>query len=245
MGIIMNLLQNMDSDDDVYLCECLHQEERKISDGDTILFTRPDGLPMAFENLDFDYTIKHMIEEHGGIVVDSVNETFKEHTIKICSHDSTALHVTEDAFDKLFIHDSLKEHNIVNLNDYRLTKSGRFDKFDYDPIDILFGYKGWNEIKPSEEEEGKVKESQPDLNIEFRERDDTFEYCELGEAGSLKTEDQLWEGREPHQVYVSQDPEEGPLGDFETMKEGTENQHDSEASDVPTFVKSLIQGKLI
>ena len=244
MGIIMKFLQNMDSDDDVYLCECLHQEERKISDGDTILFARPDGLPMAFENLDFDYTIKHMIEEHGGIVVDSVNETFKEHTIKICSHDSTALHVTEDAFDKLFIHDSLKEHNIVNLNDYRLTKSGRFDKFDYDPIDILFGYKGWNEIKPSEEEEGQVKESQPDLNIEFRERDDTFEYCELGEAGSLKTEDQLWEGREPHQVYISQEPEEDPLGDFEMMKEGTENPHTSKTSDVPEFVKSLMQGKL-
>ena len=233
----------MDSDDDVYLCECLHQEEKMIGVGDPILFTRPDGLPMAFENLDFDYKIKNMIEEHGGIVVDSGNETFKEHTIKICSHDSTALHVTEDAFDKLFIHDSLKEHNIVNLNDYRLTKSGRFDKFDYDPIDILFGYKGWNEIKPSEEEEGKVKESQPDLNIEFRECDDAFQYCELEEAGSLKTEDELWEGREPHQVYVSQDPEEEHLGDFETMEEGTE--HDSQHSDVPTFVKSLMQGKLV
>ena len=241
----MKFLQNMDSDDDGYLYECLQQEEKMIGVGDPLLFTRPDGLPMAFENLDFDYTVKNIIEEHGGIVVDSVNEAFKENTIKICSHESTALHVTEDAFDNLFIHDSLKNHNIVDLNNYRLTKSGRFDKFDYDPIDILFGYTGWNEIKPSDEEEGKVKESQTDLNIESRERDDTFEYCELGEAGSLKTEDQLWEGREPHQVYVSQDPEEGPLRDFETMKEGTENQHDSEASDVPTFVKSLIQGKLM
>ena len=246
MGIIMNFLQNnMDSDDDVYLCECLQQEEKKIIDGDPILFTRPDGLPMAFEDLDFDNTIKNMIEEHGGIVVDSVNDTFKEHTIKICSQESSALYVTEDAFDKLFIHDSLKEHNIVNLNDYRLTRSGRFDIFEYDPNDILFGYKGWNEIKPSEEKEGKVKESQTELNSEYRELDDTYEDCDIGEAGSLKTEDQLWEGREPHQVYVSQDPEEGPLGDFETMKEGTENQHYSEASDEPTFVKSLIQGKLI
>ena len=233
----------MDSDDDVYLSECLYQEERKISDGDITLFARPDGLPMAFENLDFDYTLTQMIEDHGGIVVDSVNEAFKENTIKICSHDSTALHVTEDAFDKLFIHDSLKEHNIVNLNDYRLTKSGRFDNFDYDPIDILLGYKGWNEIKPYEEEEGQDKESQPDLNIEFRECDDAFQYCELEEAGSLKTEDELWEGREQHQVYVSQDPEEEHLGDFETMEEGTE--HDSQHSDVPTFVKSLMQGKLV
>ena len=109
MGIITNLLQNnMDSDDDVYLCECLQQEEKKIIDRDPILFTRPDGLPMAFENLDFDYTIKKLIEEHGGIVVDSVNKQFKENTIKICSHDSTALNVTEDAFDKLFIYDCLR-----------------------------------------------------------------------------------------------------------------------------------------
>ena len=160
MGIIMNLLQNMDSDDDVYLCECLHQEEKMIGVGDPILFTRPDGLPMAFENLDFDYTIKHMIEEHGGIVVDSVNKEFKENTIKICSHDSTALNVTEDAFDKSFIYDCLKEHNLVNLDDYRLKKSGRFDKGDYDPIDILLGYIGWKEIKASEEEEAQYKESQ-------------------------------------------------------------------------------------
>ena len=96
----------MDSDDDGYLCECLQQEEKMIGVGDPLLFTRPDGLPMAFENLDFDYTVKNIIEEHGGIVVDSVNEAFKENTIKICSHESTALHVTEDAFDNLFIHDS-------------------------------------------------------------------------------------------------------------------------------------------
>ena len=232
MGIIMKFLQNMDSDDDVYLCECLHQEEKMISVGDPILFTRPDGLPMAFENLDFDYTIKKLIEEHGGIVVDSVNKQFKENTIKICSHDSTALNVTEDAFDKLFIYDCLKEHNLVNLDDYRLKKSGRFDKGDYDPIDILLGYIGWKEIKASEEEEAQYKESQPDLNIE------------LEVAGSLRTEDQLWEGREPHQVYISQEPEEDPLGDFEMMKEGTENPHTSKTSDVPEFVKSLMQGKL-
>ena len=84
------------------------------------LFSRPDGLPMAFENLDFDYTLTQMIENHGGIVVDSVNEAFKENTIKICSHDSTALNVTEEAFDKLFIYHSLKEQNIVNLSEYRL-----------------------------------------------------------------------------------------------------------------------------
>ena len=33
VGIIMKFLQNMDSDDDVYLCECLQQEEKKIGVG--------------------------------------------------------------------------------------------------------------------------------------------------------------------------------------------------------------------
>ena len=229
----------MDSDDDVYLSECLYQEESKISDGDITLFSRPDGLPMAFENLDFDYTLTQLIEDHGGIVVDSVNEAYKENTIKICSHDSTALNVTEEAFDKLFIYHSLKEQNIVNLSEYRLTNSGRFETVDYDPIDILCGYKGWNEIKPHEEED---KESQPELNIEFRECD-AFRYCKLEEGGSLKTEDGLWEAREPHQVYVSQDPEKDHLEEFEMMQEGTE--HESQHSDVPTFVKSLMQGKLV
>ena len=45
---------------------------------------------------------------------------------------------------------------------------------------------------------------------ESRERDDTFEYCELGEAGSLKIEDQLWEGREPHQVVSLRIQKKGP-----------------------------------
>ena len=73
----------MDSDDDLHLLECLDQAERS----DPLLFTRPDGLPIAFDNLDSDKDTKEIIKEHGGIVVDrycaSVN--FKENIIKICS----------------------------------------------------------------------------------------------------------------------------------------------------------------
>ncbi len=53
----------------------------------------------------------------------------------------------------------------------------------------------------------------------------------------------MWEGREPHQVYVSQDPEKEHLGYSETMEEGTDD--DSQHSDVPKFVKSLMQGKIV
>ena len=45
----------MDSDDDLFLSKCLDKAEKMRSDSDPLLFARPDGLPMAFENLDFDH----------------------------------------------------------------------------------------------------------------------------------------------------------------------------------------------
>ena len=56
-----------------------------------------------------------MIEEQGGIVVYSYIEAFKENKIIIRSRDLTKFDTSEDGFDKLFIHDSAMEDNIVNL----------------------------------------------------------------------------------------------------------------------------------
>ena len=238
----------MDSDDDSYLSECLDQSVKKGQDGDPDLFARPDGLPMAFENLDFDYKISEMIEAHGGIVVDSYNEEFKENTIKICSRDST-YNTSQDVFDKLFVYDSITTNNLVKLSDYRLSKSVQCRDVEYDPEDILLGYKRWKEIKPFSGVEDEDEECQQESNIEMKESDQSFQNCEFEETGSLKTEDELWEAREPHQVYISQDPEEH-LGDCEMMidqalEEAMEQQHSNQEPDEPTFINSLIHGKFV
>lgn len=202
----------MDSDDDGYLSEILEKAERNKSYIEPLLFARPDGLPMTFEILDFNFKIKQFIEENGGIVVDSENDAFKENTIKLCSRDSTGI-ISDDIFDEQFIYDSIATNAIGNLDDYRLGKSVTLDEDEVDPTDILLGYKGWNNKKPCVEVEKEVGESQPS-KFETNEPDLTFHYCDVEqtEIGSLKTEDELWEARPPSQVYISQDPEEGFLG---------------------------------
>ena len=56
-----------------------------------------------------------MIEERSGIVVYSYIEAFKGNKIIIRSRDLTKFDTSEDGFDRLFIHDSVTENNIVNL----------------------------------------------------------------------------------------------------------------------------------
>ena len=95
----------MESDDDLDLVECLERAED--AECDCLLFARPDGLPMAFVDLDCDNKTTEKIKTHGGIVVESADERFKENSIKICSHDGR-YKISEDIFDRLFIYDSLK-----------------------------------------------------------------------------------------------------------------------------------------
>lgn len=70
---------------------------------------------MGFNDEDSEGELSQMIEEHGGIVVYPYNEDYKENKIIIRSRDLTKFESSEDGFDKLFIHDSVTENNIVNL----------------------------------------------------------------------------------------------------------------------------------
>ena len=70
---------------------------------------------MGFNDEDSEGELSQMIEEHGGIVVYPYNEDYKENKIIIRSRDLTKFDTSEDGFDKLFIHDSITEINIVIL----------------------------------------------------------------------------------------------------------------------------------
>ena len=248
--LYFKLLQIMESDDDLYLLECLNQAERS----DLLLFTRPDGLPMAFDNLDSDEETKEIIYEHGGIVVDSVlaSNIFKENTIKICNSDTT-YDTSEEIFDKRFIYDCLKTNNICDLDNYRLNKRVQFFEVAYDSIDVLLGYKGWDDVKLFREVEQEDAESPLPSTVEIKEDESSMDYSDLEQIGSLKTEDEVWEARAPEQVYISQDPEKEVVGTCEVEMEDyefeTENQDfhlNSQHIDVvPDFVTSLLDGKFI
>lgn len=235
----------MDSDDDLCLVESLDEAERRGSD--ILLFARPDGYPMAFVNLDHDFKTTEIIEAHGGIVVDRNQDIFKRNTIKVCSKDST-YDSSEDIFDKLFIYDSLRENKIGNLDDYRLSRSVEDDEVENDPTDILLGYDVWTYKKPFVDVEEKDNECLPS-SVEIKENNETYDYCDIKQKEPLKTEDELWEAREPYQVYVSQDPEvrvgtqmmENQPSDFED----TLSQHISQSPYTPEFVEGLLHRNII
>ena len=197
----------MESDDDLYLVEYLERAEEAKSD--CLLFARPDGLPMAFVDLDCDIKTSEKIKAHGGIVVDCADERFKENAINICSHNGT-YDISEDTFDKLFIYDSLRSNKIGKLIDYRLNKSIQFGEVEYDPLDILLGYQSWNDVKTFTEFE--EDEECPSPMIRMSENDRIlFDDCGFEQTGLLQTEDEIWEARTPDQVYVSQNPEVEPV----------------------------------
>ena len=208
----------MDSDDDMDLLEYLHEFER--SGPDPLLFSRPDGLPMAFDNLDSDDYIKEIINECGGIVVDRdlASDIFKEHLVKICSRD-TAHDISEEVFDKQFIYDSLKTNSICNLDNYRLNKCAQVYGVAYDPTDVLLGYKEWNDVKLLKEVKQEDSDSSLPSTIEIKKDDRIIEDYDVEQIGSLKTEDEIWESRAPDagQVLISQDSEKELVGtsDFE------------------------------
>ena len=138
----------MECDDDEWLVQCLEQAEE--GGVDPLLFTRPEGLPMVFENLDCDNKTKELIEAGGGVVVNRENDSYKINTIKIkFPGDDETNNYSEDIFDKQFIYDSFRRNRIANLVDYRLNKPVQFDEVEYDPLDVLLGYKSWNDVKLS------------------------------------------------------------------------------------------------
>ena len=117
------------SDDLWYLTRWLQQVNiNSDSDPGQKKRKRSNGLPMAFVDPDSEGELTRIIEEHGGIVVYSYIEAFMEDKIIIRIRDLTKFFTSEDALDKLFIQDSITANNIVNLNEYRLTISARFDE---------------------------------------------------------------------------------------------------------------------
>ena len=216
MRIISEKMENSDSEGDMYLVQCLEEIEvgNELKHNPT-LFVRPDGLPMAFHIVDNDGNVKLKIEDHGGVVVCNESDMYMDYVIKICSGNAELVDSVEVVFDVEFIHESIKQGNIVCLGDYRINNS--LGVLNYDPTDVLLGYKTWKNVEISEEivknlVEGNVTGSKI-TNLEDLE---------------LITEDGIWEGRNPEQVFESQEPDKLT--------------YESPDIRTPEYIQSLIHG---
>ena len=187
-------MDNSDSEEDMYLVQSLVEVENKLMHN-PLLFARPDGLPMAFHIVDDDGNVKSRIEDCGGVVVGQNSDMYEDNVIKICSGNSKSIDNIEDVFDVEFIYESIKQGNIVNLGNYRISNSLRMPT--YDPTDVLLGYKTWNNIEITEEigDEKLVVGNMAKSEITDDENEE------------LITEDEIWESRNPEHIYESQEPD--------------------------------------
>ena len=164
----------MDSDDDLYLYGCLDnlkkENDSEMSDEDIVLFVRPDGEPMYFYFQEDEYDLKQKIEEKGGVVLEKDVETpLGKSAIKLCTDKLENMMSRIEQFNKIFIDHCLINNKIMELGNYRINSSSIFD--EYDPMDILLGYKTWDQINfyeelTSEEMEKDEEEWNSDVNLE-------------------------------------------------------------------------------
>ena len=151
------------------------KKEEKNTKSDCLLFARPDGLPMYFFMKEVNDDIKKRIEEKGGVLLHSGMELLKgENCIRLCSDKLENMMTNVEQFDEKFIEDCLKNDQIMELINYRINFSSIYD--EYDPLDILLGYKTWDQIiltednsveEISKEDDGKREiDSQPNLYAE-------------------------------------------------------------------------------
>ena len=144
-----------DSDADLHLVGCLEnvqliEKASEVSDEDKLLFVRQDGLPMCFYIQDNDYDLKQRIEEKGGAVLEKeVESPLGRNAIKLCPDKLENMISRYEQFNKIFIDDCLINNKIMELSNYRINNSSIFD--EYDPLDILLGYKTWDQLNFSEE----------------------------------------------------------------------------------------------
>ena len=164
----------MDSDDDLYLYGCLDnlkkENDSEMSDEDIVLFVRPDGEPMYIYFQEDEYDLKQKIEKKGGVVLEKDVETpLGKSAIKLCTDKLENMMSRIEQFNKIFIDHCLINNKIMELGNYRINNSSIFD--EYDPMDILLGYKTWDQINfyeelTSEEMEKDEEEWNSDVNLE-------------------------------------------------------------------------------
>ena len=89
--------------------------------------------------------LKFQIEDRGGVLLSEEYPLYNDNLIKLCSDKLEHMMSMEEQFNKKFIYDCIKENKIVDLRNYRMNYSSKFA--DYDPLDVLCGYKSWDEVE--------------------------------------------------------------------------------------------------
>ena len=176
-------------DDDQILVECLNKAEKVHEIEDPLLFARENGRPMTFYMIDYDQCVKDKIEAHGGVVLDQDVETFRNSSVVLCNDSLTNMISSQERFDKKFIYESINQNRIVNLADYKINHVSKFAK--YNPTEILFGEKTWDDVKTAIE----VDEENKSTDEEIFNEDDESEWGLLSDiahqAGDCIPEDDV------------------------------------------------------
>lgn len=133
----------MEDQDDLWMVQCLKTVEKDCED--PLMFVRPDGIPMAFYFPHIENDLKLKIEDRGGVLLSEEYPLFSDNLIRLCNDKLEHMMSTEEQFNKKFIYDCIKENKLVNLVNYRMNYSSKFA--DYDPLDVLCGYKSWAEVE--------------------------------------------------------------------------------------------------
>jgi hypothetical protein len=133
---------------------------------DPELFIRPDGLPMAIMitykgRMEETQKVKQLVEERGGVVFDRPSLAYRDNMVRLLVGGEVSLRRDQDMFDHRYVLDCLKEDMILPIMlDYRINSHLPSILEQYDPVDVLLGYKRWKDITEVEGE--KVSDIEED-----------------------------------------------------------------------------------
>ena len=159
-------------DDDQILVECLNKAEKVYED--PLLFARENGHPMTFYMIDYDQSVKDKIEAHGGVVIDEGVEIFRNSSVVLGNDSLTNMIPSQERFDKKFIYESINQNRIVNLADYKINHLSKFA--NYNPTEILFGEKTWDDIEEANEVDEESKSTDYLYQKEISIKDDIWKW---------------------------------------------------------------------
>ena len=141
------------------------------NDYDTLLFSRPDGKPMSFcllpdscqQSDEYRLELVEKVKERGGLLLDHVHERYSDHIILLLGKNERP-DKKKEMFDYRYLLDCMKRNQILdNMLDYRVSKSSLYQQYDeYEPLDVLHGYKTWSDI-PLRNEGDRVSDIDDDF----------------------------------------------------------------------------------
>ena len=137
----------------------------RMEEIDILLFSRPDGKPMVFclpldpQSEEFRLELVRKVKERGGLLLDHLTENQTGHVIHLLGQNE-APDKRKEMFDFRYLEDCIEKNQILrNLLEYRVSKSSIYQQ--YEPLDVLLGYKTWSDIPRNKKE--SVSDSDDDF----------------------------------------------------------------------------------